>query len=86
MLDFIGVIAIVALGASWIIDVAYKMGVIEYWQAHTRFDLVNEMLNCKFCLSWWTCLVLSAVMAAVYGEWICLFAAVLATNITKRII
>lgn len=86
MIEFSVVVALVALGASWVICLGYKWGIIEYWQTMTRFEIINKMLNCHFCLSWWVCVVLSLAAVVLLDDLVYIIVPIFSTNITKNII
>lgn len=48
--------------------------------------LISELFSCDFCLSWWTCLLLSALLAVIFGLWYILIVAFIATPLTRRLI
>lgn len=85
MNGLLGQTAIVALLSAFALSLLIKWEVVEWLQVHGT-DLVSRMANCGFCLSWWTC-VLVSVMLAVFScdvSWV--VAAPCATPITRRLI
>ena len=53
--------------AAFFITLGKKWGIVEYLQVHGS-QLVSEMAHCDFCLSWWTCCVLTVLWMLVTGE------------------
>lgn len=86
MLDFLATSVVLAMAASWVITLGYKWELIEAWQKYTHFELVNKMLGCDFCLSWWTNVVLAIAMAAIVGDYTILAAPFVGTIITRNTI
>ena len=63
MTQFICIVFLVALMASFLVLLLNKWGVVEWLQVHGD-EWVSKMANCTFCLSFWVCFLL-AVMVAV---------------------
>lgn len=59
----------VAMVASFLLTLAHKWGIIEWMQVHSRYEIIYKMLNCMFCSCWWTCVVLSIILAVVMWNW-----------------
>lgn len=53
--------------AAFFITLAKKWGIVEQMQVRGN-DLIAEMAGCDFCLSWWTCCVLTLVYVLATGE------------------
>lgn len=53
--------------AAFFITLAKKWGIVEYLQVHGS-QLVSEMAHCDFCLSWWACVLLTAMYAVCTGD------------------
>lgn len=84
-LIFLSDIVLVALGSAFVLSLAVKWGVLEWAQVHAPTELVSKMLNCKFCVSFWTALAVSLIMWAVGGYWHIVFAPVFATVIIREL-
>lgn len=75
---------IVALTAAFIILLLKKWGVVEWLQVHGS-NLVSQMANCDFCLSWWTSLLVAIALALCIDDWRTAFVSVLATPICRKL-
>ena len=75
----------VALTAAFILSLLIKWEVVEWLQVH-GCDLISRMANCDFCLSFWTCVAVSAVMLLITGAWWLVFVPAMATPITRRLL
>lgn len=53
--------------ASFFITLAKKWGIVEYLQVHGS-ELISEMAHCDFCMSWWVCVLLTAMYAVCTGD------------------
>lgn len=78
-------VLLIALLAAFLLILANKWGVIEKVQVRGN-DFFSEMFSCGFCLSWWTCVLLSILFALIQWDGSLLFAALFATPITRRLI
>lgn len=85
LLDFIAVAALVALLAAFLLDLAYKWGVIERMQVHGN-AFFSKMAGCDFCLSWWTGVVLSVLLALVLWDAHCMLIPFVSTSITRKLL
>lgn len=72
--------------AAWFLTLAAKRGWLNTWQSDARNDLLWQLLSCKYCLSWWTSLVASAVCAVVVGNGWLLLSAFVGTMVSKHLI
>lgn len=78
-------ILIIAAVAAFLLLLADKLGAIEYVQVHGT-ELLSEMFRCSFCLSWWTNVILFAVMAVIVGNGWYLLAPIIATPVTRKLL
>ena len=77
---------LLALCASFIILLITKFGWREKVQIYGP-KLISGMFNCDFCISFWTCLVLSVLFYTfVDGDWIVLFYPIFASPIVRLLI
>lgn len=74
----------VALLSAFVLSVFNKWGWIEWAQVHTD-GLIYEMLTCRFCLSFWTAILICLIYAIFTGVWIAMLAPVFSCNLTKWI-
>lgn len=79
------VAVVVACVAAFLLLLAYKLGGVEKLQVEGS-DIVSQMANCDFCMSWWLCVVLSLVMVAVFCDAWLLAVPFVATPIARRLI
>lgn len=84
MIDYLFVAIAVALVAAFALLLLRKWGVVEWLQVHGN-DIISRMAGCDFCLSWWTCLVVSLVVAAISQNGYIVCVSVLATPITRKL-
>ena len=61
MIQFVCVIVLVALMASFLVLLLTKWGVVEWLQVHGD-ELLSKMASCSFCLSFWVCLLVTLVV------------------------
>lgn len=85
MTNLIGYIIIVSCVTAWLLTLAKKWGVIEWAAVHSN-AFFNKMLNCDFCLSWWTAWLLTAVLLCVTGDVRTLVVPFVSTCITRRLL
>lgn len=55
-------VCLIALGCAFIISLADKWRIVEWLQLHGT-ELISKAANCRFCLSWWTNLLVCCVIA-----------------------
>jgi hypothetical protein len=84
--EFVAVAIIIATVDGWLLTLGYKWGVIEWLQSHAPNDLIWQLFNCQYCLSWWSGLLLSGVAALIGGCWWWLLCAFVSTKITQKLI
>lgn len=78
--------AIVSLLAAWLILLLMKVGVIEWAQVNGS-KLVSELASCHFCLSWWSCVVITLIIFVfVCGDVKVCLVPFMAAPITRQII
>lgn len=58
MIQFVCVVVLVALMASFLVLLLTKWGVVEWLQVHGD-ELLSKMASCSFCLSFWACLIVT---------------------------
>lgn len=79
---YLVLVVLIALAVTFIIQFAEKRGYRDRAIDNTE-GLLQEMLKCDFCLSFWTSLILSLLVISVLGNWWILFAPVFTTPITR---
>lgn len=76
---------IVAPAASFFVTLAYKWGIVDHVQMHGN-KFFNHMFSCEFCLSFWSSMAVSLVLAILASDWSILFVPCITTNITRRLL
>ena len=84
--EFVAVAIMVATFDGWLLTLGYKWRVIEWLQSHAPNDLIWQLFNCQYCLSWWSGLLLSGLAALIGGCWWWLLCAFISTKITQKLI
>lgn len=84
--EFVAVAIMVATFDGWLLTLGYKWRVIEWLQSHAPNDLIWQLFNCQYCLSWWSGLFLSGLAALIGGCWWWLLCAFVSTKITQKLI
>lgn len=90
MVDFFIWILLIALTAAFIILLLTKVGIIEWLQVNglkakndRLNDIVSKLANCHFCLSFWSGLILSVIVALITTDYELLVAPILTAPITR---
>lgn len=82
---FVCACLIVAAIAAFSVTLMHKWGLVEYAQVHAG-QLISQMFHCDFCLSWWTCVILSILCALIFWHWALLFVPFIATPIARKLL
>lgn len=85
MEQYIYKVVIIALVSAFILMLARKWGIIEYMQVHGN-DIIHRMSSCNFCLSWWTCNIVSILFAIITKDWTYMLVPMCSTSITSRLL
>lgn len=80
-MNYIDGIIVVALLAAFLLTLLRKWGVIEWVQVHGN-EFFAKMFNCDFCLSWWTCVLISLIAFVLTGNTVFLGVPFCSTMIT----
>ena len=83
--DFLCWVAVIALLAAFALSLAVKWKILEWLQVHSPTEWLNKLFSCKFCCSWWTCLIISVPLCVLVGNWLMLLAPVCATIIAREL-
>ena len=81
-LYYLALVALVALAVTFIIQLAEKQGYRDFVIDHTK-GLLQQMLQCDFCLGFWTSLVISIVLIFVLNNWWLLVMPVFTTPLVR---
>lgn len=85
IIEFIAWIAVIALVAAFVLSLLSKWKVIEWLQVHAPNDFLHELLSCRFCLSWWTCVIISLTLCVVTGYVALIASPICSTLLTREI-
>ena len=83
ILRLLAVAGFTSLFASFLLLLAYKVGLVEWMQVHGS-ELVSKMAHCDFCTSWWLCVLLTIMILAVTGELYFFVVPFIATPLTRH--
>lgn len=67
-LYYLALVVLVALAVTFTIQLAEKRGYRDFAIDHTK-GLLQQMLQCDFCLGFWTSLIISIVLIFVLNNW-----------------
>lgn len=85
IIEFVCWVAVIALAASFLLALAVKWGWLEWLQVHAPNEFFERLFNCKFCTSWWVCVLISLTLCVATGHLILLAAPICATLITREL-
>lgn len=85
MSEFVCWVAVVALIAAFALSLADKWGLVEYLQVHAPNDFWNRLFSCRFCCSWWTCVLISLSLLIVTRQWFFVAVPFCSTLITRNL-
>lgn len=86
MIDTLILTVMVGLVVSFLVAFATKSGLRNRLIEHCEYDKIAEMLQCDFCLCWWSCLVASIIVASLFGTVWTILIAIPATPIAKYLL
>lgn len=78
-------IAILALGAAFVLALLSKWGIVERMQLHAPSAFLHQLVSCHLCLTWWTAVLLGAVLAVCTMDWLAVLAIPLSVPIGMRL-
>lgn len=85
MVDFVCWIAVVALAAAFVLSLAVKWDLLEWLQVHAPNEFFGKLFNCKFCCSFWVCVLISLTLCVTTGHWVLLAVPICSTLITREL-
>ena len=85
MKEFINIVILVALMATFVLLLLRKIGVIEHVQVHGN-EFFSKLANCDFCISWWTCVILVLFVTIYTGDMSCLLVPFFSTPLTRYLL
>lgn len=86
MLDILVLGIIIGCLASWFITLSNKRGWRTTWQTNAPNDTIWHLLECDYCMSWWSSLAMSIVAAIAFGNAWLLVAAFVGTMTSKKLL
>lgn len=75
----------IALAAAFVILLIGKLGIRDNIIAKAP-KLISQLFDCDFCLSFWTSLILTVILAIFFREMNILFIPIISTPITRILI
>lgn len=85
ILNFVCWVAVVALAAAFLLNLAVKWGIMEWLQVHAPNAFFEKLFNCKFCCSFHTAMIISLFLCIGTGQWSLLLVPVCTTVITREL-
>lgn len=80
MLEFIAYVIFVSLVVKFLRTIAEKWGWLEWAQVNAPNDLIEQLLHCPFCQSFWLGLLVSLFLA-IFVHWYLIFIPFLSCNL-----
>ena len=78
-------VVLVALLAAFVVLLVKKWGIAEYWQIHGN-DFVSRLFSCDLCMSFWACVIVSAVATVALGDMRMMAVPFMAMPITRMLV
>lgn len=85
IIEFACWMAVIALAAAFLLSLSVKWKWLEWLQVHALNAFLHELFSCKFCCSWWMCVIISIILCVATGQWILLAAPVCSTLIAREL-
>lgn len=76
---------IVGCIAAFLLLLAYKLGIVEWLQVHGD-PIISKMAQCDYCMSFWLCVIIMLVMAAITDDAGLICVPIIATPIARRLL
>ena len=76
---------VVGIIAAFFITLAKKWGIVEQIQMRGN-EFFSQMAHCDFCLSWWTCCVLTLLYVIATGNVDMIFMPFVGTMISRYLL
>jgi len=84
-IHYLVLVALLTLAVTFIIQFAEKRGYRD-WAIDNTKGLLQQMLQCDFCLGFWTSLFFSIILAFVLGHWWIIFTPVFTTPLVRYLL
>lgn len=78
-------IVLVALSAAFIILLLKKLGFVEWMQVHGD-KITSQLFGCDFCMSFWTAMLLCAVICAFNDDARMMIVPLFSTPLTRYLL
>lgn len=85
IITLLAVACFVSLFATFLLLLAYKVGLVEWMQVHGS-NMISKMAHCDFCMSWWLCVLVTIVVISVMQEPYLLSVPFIATPLTRHLL
>lgn len=85
IIEFVCWVAVVALAAAFLLALVVKWKWLEWLQVHAPNDFLHQLFTCKFCCSWWVCVIISLTLCVATGHWILMAAPICSTLIAREL-
>ena len=82
---YLVLVVLLALAVTFVIQFVEKSGYRD-WAIDNTKGLLQQMLQCDFCLGFWTGLFFSIILAFVLGHWWIIFTPVFTTPIIRYLL
>ena len=82
---YLVLVALLALAVTFVIQFAEKRGYRNFAIDNTE-GLLQQMLQCDFCLGFWISLFFSIILAFILGYWWVIFTPVFTTPIIRYLL
>lgn len=82
-------ITVVALLAAFLISLLGKSGLREKMRNcfdNNKITIIADMLDCDFCISFWTCVVISSLCSFITNDYSFIIVPFCATPITRYLL
>lgn len=78
--EYICYIAIVAMAVKFILTLADKWGILEWFQVNAPNEFFYKLATCNFCQSFWVGLCLS-ILLAIFVDWVLIFIPIFSSSL-----
>ena len=85
MIEILVYAVMVALWVTFLLLLAYKVGIIEWMQVHSG-KFISKMAQCDFCMSWWLSVIITLVVLCFTCNVMLLVVPFLSTPIARRLL
>nr|DAE83571.1 MAG TPA: Protein of unknown function (DUF1360) [Caudoviricetes sp.] len=83
--EFLNAVILIGLLAAFVLLFLRKIGIIEHVQVKGN-EFFSKMAHCDFCLSWWTCCVLTFILIVLSHDASYIALPLFATPLTRYLL